>query len=412
MNVLFVVPYIPSLIRVRSFNFIRGIAAQGHRVTLVALYASERELDDVEAVKPYCQDIHTFHVLRLRSLLNCAVALPSKTPLQYVYSWTPETARQIVALINSRHESNRFDIVHIEHLRGARFGIFLKEYAAKNGQPLPLVWDSVDSISFLFRQTAIQSKRLISRMVSRFELNRTEKYESWLIDEFDRVLVTSQADKKALLSLNRTNSHTRSVHVIQNGVDLKYFSPNDSQPREQNSLIVSGKMSYHANITMVHNLVHDIMPRIWAQNGDVRLYIVGKDPPGEISTLSNNPLITVTGTVPDIRPYLQRVAVAVTPLLYGAGIQNKVLEAMASSTPVVSSPQAISSLQLTPGENVIVANNPDDFADAVLRLLGDEPKRKELGQAGRAYVEKFHKWSTMASELEAIYMDAIYMVPS
>jgi glycosyltransferase involved in cell wall biosynthesis len=166
-------------------------------------------------------------------------------------------------------------------------------------------------------------------------------------------------------------------------------------------------MSYHANIRMVLHLVHEIMPIVWESRHDVTLVIAGKDPPREIRDLAANPSIQVTGTVSDIRPYLQRATMAVSPLVYGVGIQNKVLEAMACGTPVITTSQAISALSVVPGQDVLVADTPESFAEAILRLFGDPIRQEQLSRAGRKYVEEHHNWNKIAIQLEDIYCEAI-----
>jgi len=150
-------------------------------------------------------------------------------------------------------------------------------------------------------------------------------------------------------------------------------------------------------------LVHEIMPNIWKKKPDVKLWIVGKDPPREILTLEKNPLIKVTGMVTDIADYLRRATIAIAPLRYGAGIQNKILEAMACGTSVVTNTSAIGSLSVKEGRELLIANDPMGFADAITSLLDDDVKREEIGMAGRRYVETHHNWMNIASQLEAVY---------
>jgi glycosyltransferase involved in cell wall biosynthesis len=166
---------------------------------------------------------------------------------------------------------------------------------------------------------------------------------------------------------------------------------------------MSGKMSYHANVTMALHLVQEIMPHVWAQQPETRVCIVGKDPSRAIQDLSRNPNIIVTGTVSDVRPYLRKATIAVAPIAYGVGIQNKVLEAMACATPVVATPQAVSALNLQAGEDALVAQKPADFAQAILRLLNDRQLREKVGQRGRRYVEANHDWAAVSAQLEQTY---------
>jgi glycosyltransferase involved in cell wall biosynthesis len=133
---------------------------------------------------------------------------------------------------------------------------------------------------------------------------------------------------------------------------------------------------------------------------------VGKDPTSEIKELERNPLVTVTGTVADIRPFLWRATVSVVPLLYGAGIQNKILEAMATGTPVVTTSRTLYALEALPGKEILVADTPEAFALEILRLIENKNLRDETGYAGLIYVQKNHAWSNIALRLADIYRQA------
>lgn len=394
MKILFVVPYAPNLVRTRPYNFIRYLAERGNQVTVLTLWTDEQEKADLEQLKQMVHRVWALPMPTWRSMWNCLVALPSGVPLQSAYSWQPELA----AFLN---EDADFDVIHVEHLRGSRYGLYFK---AQNRWPV--VWDSVDCISHLFRQAAAKSESLMGRWRSRFDLGRTERYEGWLLDRFDRVLVTSAIDKQALASLS-ANGAAKRISVLPNGVDLAYFAPDTAVPRQKDTIIVSGKMSYHANVTMTLHLVNDIMPYVWAQRPDVKVWIVGKDPGREIRALAEHTAVTVTGTVPDLRDYLRRATVAATPIPYGAGVQNKVLEAMACGTPVVTTPQAVAALDVLPGRDVLVAETPQLFARTLLDLLDNAGRQAQLGQAGRAFIERQHHWNEIVAQLETIYQEAI-----
>jgi glycosyltransferase involved in cell wall biosynthesis len=403
MNILFVVTYPPSLIRVRSYNLIRFLSARKNKVTVLTLYSNEKERQEVEALNPYCHEVVAYPMPRWHSIWNCLKALPSRVPLQAVYSWQPRLAQQITV---SALEGN-YDVIHIEHLRGSRYGLHILKGLKKANRHIPVVWDSVDCISLLFRWASQRNKKLLSRIITRLEVKRTEKYESWLPAQFDQVLVTSPVDRQALLDLQSPDRISPNINVLSNGVDLDYFTPGATEQRETATLVVSGKMSYHANVSMVGYLVQKIMPAIWNSHPEVRLQIVGKNPPREILALGENPAISIISDVPDIPPYLQRATIALTPILYGVGVQNKVLEAMACATPLVSTPQAVSALQVQAGRDVYVEQEPDSFAAAVLHLLADPQERDRLGWAGRMYVEQHHNWASIAQQLEELYSCAI-----
>jgi len=403
MKILFIVPYVPNLIRVRPFNLIRCLSEHGHCVTVLTLWSDEQEREDMKQLGQYCHDVQAAHLPKWRSLLNCLTALPTPKPLQAVYCWDQSLARQITSIVHSNNGYELFDVIHVEHLRGAHYGLHCKAFLPQ----IPVVWDSVDCISLLFLQATMRSKKRFSRLITSFELNRTQKYECKLVKGFNHTLVTSPTDRDALISLAPPNETVPDITVLPNGVDLDYFMPDRTVSREPATLVISGKMSYHANISMVMYLVQSIMPIIWSRRPDVQLCIVGKDPSSEIQAFANKPGITVTGTVNDIRPFLQKATIAVAPLTYGAGIQNKVLESLACATPLISTPQAVSALKVQPGREVLVANEPGEFAGLVLYLLDNPHYQQRLGEAGRQYVEQNHRWSTITRQLEGVYDEVI-----
>jgi sugar transferase (PEP-CTERM/EpsH1 system associated) len=407
LRILFIVPYTPNLIRVRSYNLIRQLAARGHKVTVLTLYASESERADSEALQAFCHRVVALPLARWRSLWNSLLAVPTGVPLQSAYCWQPALARRLNELINGHPEPSAYDIVHVEHLRGARYGLSLLHRRRSGTAPIPVVWDSVDCISLLFRRAAKESKDGFGRWVTRFELGRTEQYEGWLAQQFDHVLLTSPLDRDSLTALVPATRLPAPVSVLANGVDLDYFKPGAGARREPATIVVSGKMSYHANVAMALFLVEDIMPHVWAARPDVKVTIVGKDPPREILSLAQNPAVTVTGTVADLRPYLQQATIAAAPITYGAGVQNKILEAMACATPVVATPQAIAALAAELGRDLLVAQEPAELAELILDLLQDSNRRDAIGRAGRAFVENHHDWAVVTAQLEQIYQKVI-----
>jgi glycosyltransferase involved in cell wall biosynthesis len=304
----------------------------------------------------------------------------------------------------------------VEHLRGAEYGRHVQDHIRRLGLSTPVVWDSVDCISMLFEQAARHSRSRFGRWITRLELPRTRQYEAWAIRQFAGVLVTSQKDKSALEALAepkggawRGAAHDngrRPIFVLPNGVDTDYFSP-AVEPARADQVVLTGKMSYHANVTTALHLINDIMPHVWARLPGVQVVIAGQAPPREVRALAEqHPVrVLVTGFVSDLRPYLRSSAVAAAPIPYGAGIQNKVLEAMACGVPVVASPQASSSLHACPERDLLVAETPSGFAAAIVRVLESPNLREQLRSAGLQYVRTHHRWDTIAANLEAIYQE-------
>lgn len=401
MKIAYVVPYVPSLIRTRPYNLIQQLVALGHEVNVFTLGYGKQDRMDMEILRPKVSFVYYEEQPVWYSLWNSLITLPSRRPLQTVYSWNPRLAKHLINLLNA---PNGFDILHVEHLRGSYYGQYVKLCLPH----VPVVWDSVDCISYLFEQaSAYGTGGLFGRFITRFELGRTRRMEGRLIGEFDHILVTSETDRKSLLGLVPPGSKPSLVSVLPNGVDLEFFHPNPEVQRDDETLVFSGKMSYHANISMVKYLVAEIMPRVWERRPNVRLMIIGKDPSADIRTLGTDPRITVTGTVDDIRPYLWGATVAVVPLVYGAGIQNKILEAMACGTPVITTSRTLSSLAVIPGRELVVADGAEEFSRAILDLLGNLGKRRDIGASGSAYVRNHHNWATIAKKMLVCYADAV-----
>ncbi len=435
MRVLFLVPYVPNPIRVRPYNLVRALRSGGHAVTVATLWETPEERAQLETLRDWGAHIITAPLTRKQKVRNLARTLPTTVPLQARYCWQPELAN---ALIRETSVSE-YDVIHVEHLRGAAYGSLLAgnatqalapdEYPPKRRSScpvdMPIVWDSVDCISHLFAQAATKSRSRKGRLITRFELRRTRPYEARLVHRFDHTTVTSEGDRQALLALAKSESRGQrqdwpAVSVLPNGVDTDYFAQGDNRTARP-TVVVSGKMSYHANISMVLDLVERVMPLVWAKQGDVQLWIVGKDPPAALTQLDpswiatrqppamgvSTERIVVTGFVPDLRPYLQLAWVAAAPLGYGAGIQNKVLEAMACATPVVASPTAIAALNVVDGRDLLVGSEATGTAQLILKLIADSDLALTIGQNGAGYVRKHHSWQSAASRLIEIYEQTI-----
>jgi sugar transferase (PEP-CTERM/EpsH1 system associated) len=397
LRILYITPYVPSLIRVRPYNLIKYLSRRGHLVTVLSLQSTEQEERDADELRSCCHRVETVKLTKQQSFWNCLKALPAMSPLQAAYCHSPAMQRLIGRVL----KEEQFDIVHVEHLRGAHFG------TAVAG--VPKVYDSVDCISLLFEKALHSAPSLASRFMAWMDLGRTRRYEGRLISQYDQVLVTSSQDKEALLRLDGRShgqDQGKRITVLPNGVDLEYFAFANGD-RAPETLVFSGKMSYHANVAAASHLAQEVMPLIWAKRPGVKLEIVGNHPPQAICALARDDRVRVTGFVPDLRPYLARATVSVSPMQYSVGIQNKVLEAMATGTPVVASSQACSALAVRDGTHLLVSDDPAAFAEQVLRLLDDVALRREIAINGRNYVEGRHNWRTIAHNLENIYAEVM-----
>ncbi len=416
MNILYITPYVPSHIRTRPYNLIRALVRLGHQVTLLtAASTSPEEQEQANELRSWKVRVEVFPVSLVRSLSNCLRALPTREPLQATYAYHPMMERRLSGLL--RQEA--FDVVHIEHLRAARLVRVVAgtpPCSRGAGGGTPVVYDSVDCISLLFKQAARSGAQLRSRLMTAVDLARTRRYEARLLTQYDQVVVTSRQDKDAMEALARRylppKARPAPITVVTNGVDLEYFHPQGVELPPASGgpgrVVFTGKMSYHANVAAALYFARQVLPRIWVKDPGVRFQIVGKDPPGAVQQLATDGRIQVTGTVDDLRPYLAQATVAVCPALYAVGVQNKVLEAMAMGTPVVSTPAGCAALVIEESQEVLIAEGEEKLAAAVLQVLSDPALAERLAAAGQRYVEAHHSWEAVARRLTGVYEKARY----
>jgi glycosyltransferase involved in cell wall biosynthesis len=273
-----------------------------------------------------------------------------------------------------------------------------------------VLFDSVDCISLLHERTLRSGSSVRQRLIAAGELARTRRYEARLVARAQPVVVTSPVDASALESLARTvpsraGGPPRRVTVVPNGVDLDYFRPSN-EPSAPATLVFSGKMSYHANVSAAQHLVRDILPLIRASHPEANLRIAGSNPPPSVAAWDRDPAIHVTGYLPDMRQALAGATIAVCPMTVKVGIQNKILEAMATGLPVVCSQEGLEGLTAVPERDLLVARDGPEFARQVCRLLDDPALRRRLAEAGRRFVEAHHQWRTAGAALECLYRQA------
>ncbi len=388
MRVLFVTPYVPSRIRVRPFHLIKSLSSM-HEISLVSLLCDPYERELGKEVTDYCASIDYVRLPKWQAYANCVRALPTLVPLRVAYYQSPAFSQRILQVIRERH----IDVVHGELIKvvPALRAVLVREH-------IPILYDSVDAISsYLFQQWS-SATNLFQKGFIYTELKKMRRYERQSLSAFDQVIITSPYDRDYLAQLGVAPY----IQVIPNGVDSEFFTP-PIVPREADSLVFCAKLDYYPNSQAILNFCDKMLPLIWKHRPQVRLTIVGNNPPEAVRKLSVDERITVSGYVPDIRSYLGKASVVVVPLLMAAGIQNKVLEALAMGAPIVATPVACRALNAEHGEHLLIAEEADAYAQSVLRLLEDAQLASNLSQAGRQLVERYYRWPEIAYELTALY---------
>lgn len=234
--------------------------------------------------------------------------------------------------------------------------------------------------------------------VYQLEGTRLRKLERQIAGWARAVLLVAQAETE----LFRTVCPSGPVHTVTNGVDLDYFAPAQEHHEEPDRCIFVGAMDYFPNVDGAGWFCREVWPLIREQRPQASLALVGRNPTAEVQALGKIPGVEVVGSVPDIRPEIRRASVTVVPLRIARGIQNKVLESLAMGKATVISPAPREGLSVSPGRELLVAHSPQQWVEHLISLFNDPQKRKQLGSAGRAYVETHHCWERCLAPLSQL----------
>ena len=236
--------------------------------------------------------------------------------------------------------------------------------------------------------------------VYRREANALAQYETKISNDATATFAISEAEARVL---QRADVH-KAVHWFGNGVDTNYFDPSASYSVNTNpaEVVFVGAMDYRANIDAVLWFVEEVWPRVRTDNPDVRFAIVGSNPPNALAQLSGHDGIDVTGRVEDVRPYLAGAKTVVAPMRIARGVQNKILEAMAISAPVIATSAAAEGISVQAGEDFLCADTPEDFASALSSLLNDDNEQRRLGANARQAILDRYRWSAQLARLDDV----------
>jgi polysaccharide biosynthesis protein PslH len=391
MRILFIVPNVPSSIRPRPLNFIRGLSER-HQVSVVCLATSEVDERSISELRQHCRSVEIVRLSRWRSLLNCLRALVSRQSLRCAYFDSP----RLCAIVKARVEGKQVDLLHAEHLK--TFSM-VKPVLGK----VPAMFDAVDCLSMLeLRRRGVTNNPFL-KFFSWIESKKFAHSEAEASRRFNRIVISSSPDRKAYPVPPGLRNK---IDVIPNGVDLQHFRFRQFQP-QKNLLVFCAKLDYFPNEDAALYFAQAVWPRLGARHPELRLEIVGSRPPHSVRRLDGKDNIRVISSVPDVRPYLGRASIALCPIRIRAGIQNKMLEAMALGVPLVATSICCEGLRVVPGKHLLVAEDASGFASAIELLLNNVALRQTLIESARGYVERHHNWSDSVSALLNSYAETI-----
>jgi polysaccharide biosynthesis protein PslH len=370
--------------RLIVWHLVRELGKLGITFDLIALTQKPSDAEEQH---------HYAHLFRKITLIP---ETPRTIP-QYLYRVTPlgafypEMARQAWSptLWQSVHDhladAEMYDGVHV-------FGGIQVYEVIKALKGFPAIITPYESFALYMARQVQQNPSLMNRV----QEVAARAYERWMYSLYKSVIVLAEPDAAMLREL----SPGLHVDVIPNGIDLEYFI-GERATSAPHSLLFVGNYEYGPNVEAALLLADQIFPQIRAAIPDATLSLVGNAPPPELIAKQGNG-ITVTGSVPDIREAYAGASVFVSPLVTGAGIKNKVLEALAMRLPVVATPLSVDGIAVENGKNVLITPI-EGMAEMVIALLRDEDQQRRLGQQGRALIEAEYSWGHVAAQYRVLY---------
>jgi len=388
-----VLPYPPdSGPKVKTWNVLKYLARQ-HDVALVSFVRGDQS-DDVRHLEKYCHAVYTVPMERgaLRDGLAMARSLLSGQPWMMVRDDRAAMRQLVDRLAAEEH----FDVAHADQLNMA-------QYAARVPGARKIL-DAHNALWLLYKRLWETLRPGPQKWLLGRDWRLLKRYEGQACREFDAVLAVSQEDKTAL---EDAMDEPSDILVIPIAVDTDEIAPVERRP-EAGHILHIGTMYWPPNIDGVRWFIHQVYPHIREQRPDARFDVVGARPPQDLVSLSGNGSgVNVTGYVADATPYLDQAGVIVVPVRAGGGMRVKILNALAQGLPMVSTTIGCEGIAVQDGRHLLIADTPEEFARATLRLLDDKSLADELGRNGRQLVQSTYDYRAACRPLESVYRNGI-----
>lgn len=396
------VPYPPTKgERIRAYHHITQLAKR-HEVRLACLTDVREDLEQARFLESACASVEVVYRSPIAARAIALGAVVGGGSLSVTGFHSP----RLQAIVDRRIREWRPDVLYAYTTSTASY----LEGAAARALGAPRVIDFVDADSEKWRAYG-SLKPFPQSALYALEGERLARYEGRIASTFDASLFVSEAEA----AIVRPRAAGRRMTVLSNGVDLEGFRPAGDggaassavPPAEPGAasaprIVFTGAMGYYPNADAVASFAREVFPTVRAAVPAAEFVIVGRDPSPEVRRLATLPGVVVTGTVPDVRPYLAGAAVAVAPFRISRGVPNKVLEAMASGLPVVGTRVSFQALAAGEADGIRIADTTEAFAASVLALLADDALRREEGRRARLYVERHHDWSRVGAALDSL----------
>lgn len=368
-------------------------------ITLVSNVESPKDDKYFDQIKNLCADFYgvpwrearkytiKFYLRLLRSLFS-----------RYPFTVNNDYSLESEAVLRRLTSEKRFDLLVCDFLQPTL------NFRRLRGSPTLLFEHNIESV--IPRRHFETTRNPIAKLFWWLQWRRMERYEKETCRRFTATVTVSETDKKCLEEFG-----IEKVFAIPTGVDTDYFAPRENQVNK-NSLVFTGSMDWLPNEDGIQFFVRDILPRIKQKVPDITLTVVGRNPSRRLlNEVKANSEVTVTGRVDDVRPYMSSHALYIIPLRIGGGTRIKAYEAMAMGRAVVSTQVGVEGLPVRHGEELIIADEPEQFASAIVRLLEDVAGREKLECNARSLVQRHFSWKAVADSFADVCRRVVQLSP-
>ena len=355
--------------------------AKSNEVFLCCLQVGKIHPQAKQELEKICTHVKFVKLSKLKVIINLFLAFFSSKPFQVSYFYQRKAQKEIDDLITEFKP----DHIYAQLIRTSEY--------VKMKHHIPKTLDYMDSFSLGMSRRA-ENASIFLRPIFASEAKRLLHYENVIFDYFENHTIISEQDKEQIWHKDRKN-----ITVIPNGLDANFFHPKSVEKKYD--LLFSGNMSYIPNVDAALFLAKDIFPLVVKEIPNCTLMLAGATPLAKIEALRSESIF-VSGWMDDIREAYWSATIFVAPLRLGSGLQNKLLEAMATKMPSITSEIANKALGAKVNDEILVSTTAQGFADQIIYLLKNENSARSMADKGYQYVTSNFNWKTFSSKLENV----------
>ncbi len=400
MKILFltlIVPYPPDAgPRIKTWHVLRYLSENGYSITLLTFVRKEEE-KYLPYLHQICERVIAIPIQRskIRDVLALSKSLLGGSPFLIERDSRPAMTKTAKELL----QKELFDVIHIDQVNMAQFIL------ENNGHHTSskTIFDAHNATWLILERMRTTAPALMKPIIA-LEAKKLRNYENQLVQKVDHVLTVTENDRQLLIENPDDENLKSKFHVIPIAVNTLELRPVERK-EGSNQILTIGSLNYPPNADGIRWFLRDIFPEIKKQKPEAALTIIGKNPPKDFFTLASpfRDAIQITGYVEDLTPYLEKSALMVVPVLAGGGMRVRILEAFSRGIPVVTTSIGLEGIAAENGRDVIVEDDPIEFANAVVALLDNPAEQRRLAYNARDLVTTLYDWKAVLQELDKVY---------